>query len=72
MPAGYYQQARRSASKKARERYQDISEERYARERYTKLSKEEKSKKQENGCKQYKSLPEHEKQKLGEYRKNQF
>ena len=49
-------------SKKARERYQNISEEekskkhQYARERYRNLSEEEKEKKRQYGRKRYKNL----------------
>ena len=45
MSAGCYQQKQRKTT----------SEERHARERYRNLFEDEKSKKQENGCKQYKS-----------------
>ena len=46
MSAGYYQQKQRKTT----------SEERHARERYRNLFEDEKSKKQENGCKQYKKV----------------
>ena len=65
----------RIASKRARERYQDLSEEeknkecQYAHEQYRNLSEEEKNKKHQNGVERYRNLPEDEKQRLDEYRK---
>ena len=54
LSAGYYQKQRK-ASKKACDRYQDLSE-------------EEKNKRQKYGCKQYNNLPGVEKQRLVEYK----
>ena len=54
----------RLQKKKARERYQDLSEEekngkcQYAHMQYRNLSEEEKYKKYKYGCKQYKNLSE--------------
>ena len=53
----YYQTNKESLQKKDRERYQC-------------LSKKKKEKKWQYGCTQYKNLPEDEKEKLEEYRKN--
>ena len=59
-PAKYYQNNKDKLQNKARERYQS-------------LSKGEKEKKnQQYGCEQYKNLPEDEKQKLVEYRKEYY
>ena len=56
MLTGYYQKNKEKLSNKARERYQNLSEEekdkkrQYARERYRNLSEEEKVKKRQFGC----------------------
>ena len=59
MLTGYYQKSKEMLSKKARERYQNFSEEekdkkcQYARERYRNLSEEEKEKKHQYGSERY-------------------
>ena len=56
MLTGYYQK-KRKASKKTRERYQNLSE-------------ENENKKHQYACERYRNLPEDEKQRLVEYIKN--
>ena len=72
MLTGYYQKNKEGLSEEARERYQNLSEEKhkkrqYARERYGNLSEEEKEKKHQCGRKRYKSFLEYKKQRLVEY-----
>ena len=75
MSAGHYHKKQGKASKKACERYQDLSEEKknkqryYARERYRNLSNKE-NKKQKYGGEQHKNFREDEKQRLVECKKS--
>ena len=57
MLTGYYQK-KRKASKKTRERYQNLSEENENKKHYA------------YACERYRNLPEDEKQRLVEYIKN--
>ena len=74
MLTGYYKKKNKEKlSKKARERYQNLSEEekdkrhQYACEQYRNLSEKEEEKKCQYGREQYKNLLENDKQKLVEY-----
>ena len=70
MTNNYYQKNREGLSKKACERYQNLSEERkikkhqYACEQYRNISEKEKENKRQYGCKQYTNLLEDEYRKL--------
>ena len=70
MTSNYYKKNKEELLKKAREKYQDLSEEekdkncQYARERYRNHSEEEKEKKGQYGRERYKNLLEDEYRKL--------
>ena len=50
----------------------DNKKKKKSRERNQSLSKEENEKKQQHGCEWFNNVPEHEKQKFDEYRKNYY
>ena len=74
--AKYYQKTKERLSKKARERYQNLSEEekykkrQYARKKYRNPSEGEREKKCQCGRERYKNLLDDEKQWVVDYIKN--